>query len=869
MRLLDAVEQRFAVIGSEPSPSEQDSQSLTAGHANLAEEFQSGQQVEVPSRYRVAGLHARGGLGSVYIADDLVLNRRVAIKIPRRGRYSFEATQRFEREARITSRLDHPGIVPVYSMASQNAGRPFYVMRFVEGRTLAETVSELHGPETPSSVSSDSKSLFESDRFRHVLQQFVTVCNITAFAHQKKVIHRDIKPANILLGQFGEVLLLDWGLARRIDETDDCDVRAEASGEAQSTFGPMGDNSRQCGDARNSNRSPSGFPEDADSSPTRTGQMLGTPAFASPEQLLGRTGEIDHRSDIYSLGATLLALLTGKLSFEATGFNGFLHRIANGAPISAHEFDPMVPAGLEAVCRKAMALRPSERYAGVRDLTADLERWLAGEAVSVFHDPLHVRAARFARKKPRLAASLTASLCVALVFGLVGASLLGRKNQELLTTNSKLSVAISESQSANTAALAALRSMFDDVIARKFSERAELSESDLRFLESILPQYEAFALLKGDSLQSQEIQAEGVLRTGQILHTLSQQEEARRHFEKAVQLYEKLVTRSQSANIRDGLIDALSHITMMHHEYGDLDALSKTARQGIALVAAARRDRPETITERTELLDIRLHQELGYLQETRKQHREAIETNLHSVEVLQRLLARSPELEYRTSLARNYRSLGEMSRQLGQKKDMQTYSELAVRTAREVLALDPESRRNHIEFGWTLYDASFVQEEVSGAAAAEPLLTEAIEFIKGLRERYPLVGDYRGLEATLLSRRAALREQLPDRSAEAITDLQVCITLFEPQLSSPGTFQNARPVLRAFNRLLRIHRNSGNTVDVVATADRAAQFSLAYLARYPQLASDSELRDLFEQFASETEQTDPTSATRLRAAIRH
>ena len=192
IRALEAVESRFGVIRNDQDRSQEESSERSSPELQ--------ERVLIPSEYRIERLHASGGLGSVYLARDPVLNRRVAIKFPRWQRLTAEQAARFEREARVTGRLDHPGIIPVHAMRSDNADRPCYVMRFVDGETLQSRIRKLHA-EGPAKKSA---AFFEAPEFRQLVQNLVAVCNIAAYAHEQGVIHRDIKPANIILGLLGK-----------------------------------------------------------------------------------------------------------------------------------------------------------------------------------------------------------------------------------------------------------------------------------------------------------------------------------------------------------------------------------------------------------------------------------------------------------------------------------------------------------------------------------------------------------------------------------------------------------------------------------------------------------------------------------------
>ena len=192
---------------------------------------------------------------------------------------------------------------------------------------------------------------------RKLLRRFLDVCNAIDYAHSRGVIHRDIKPANIILGQHGETLVVDWGLAKAIG-------RADPSVGEQTIA-----------------------PSSSGSSETLPGSALGTPAYMSPEQAAGDLDRLGPRSDVYSLGATLYCLLTGRPPFEGDGVGEILRRVQAGDFRPPREVDPALDKRLEAVCPKAMATKPEDRYAGCRGLADDVERWMADEPVTAYPEP--------------------------------------------------------------------------------------------------------------------------------------------------------------------------------------------------------------------------------------------------------------------------------------------------------------------------------------------------------------------------------------------------------------------------------------------------------------------------------------------------
>lgn len=357
-------------------------------------------------RFRILRPHAEGGLGKVSVARDEELRREVALKeIKDRHADSPESRDRFLREATITGGLEHPGIVPVYGLGHHDDGRPWYAMRFIQGDSLQEAIRRYHkGRQSTASGEPESSrdSGFGSSQpepcrersapllwlsnlrywlstrpatgaraleLRQMLQRFVAVCNAVAYAHSRGVLHRDLKPANVMLGKYGETLVVDWGLAKQVGTS--ADVAADEPPLPESISG---------------------------SGETVAGTALGTPQYMSPEQAAGRLDLLGPATDVYSLGATLYCLLTGRAPFLKEEAGEVLRKVQKGDFLRPRQVRRDVPPALEAVCLKAMALKPVDRYATPHQLAEDLERWLADEPVLAFREPWSLRAGRWLRR---------------------------------------------------------------------------------------------------------------------------------------------------------------------------------------------------------------------------------------------------------------------------------------------------------------------------------------------------------------------------------------------------------------------------------------------------------------------------------------
>jgi serine/threonine-protein kinase len=306
--------------------------------------------VEVPdlggTPYDAVDIIGRGGMGVVFRVHDRELRRDVALKVLSAREVSDEARVRMLDEARILAQLEHPGIVPVHDVGVLPDGRVFYTMKLVRGNRLDDYASDVRD-------------------IGDLLRVFMRTCEAVAFAHSQCVVHRDLKPSNVMVGAFGEVLVLDWGVAKLLGRESETNV-AGAAPEPVAIPGGRAD--------------------------TATGAILGTPGFMAPEQARGDSARVDRRSDVYALGAMLQQMLESSRA----------HR---------------VPRRLRAICTKATALDPAGRYPDAASLSADVQRFADGQSVSAYEEPWPERARRVASKH-RIAITLVVAYLVmrALIF---------------------------------------------------------------------------------------------------------------------------------------------------------------------------------------------------------------------------------------------------------------------------------------------------------------------------------------------------------------------------------------------------------------------------------------------------------------------
>jgi len=313
------------------------------------------------TKYRVSSELARGGMGTVYLAEDTELSRQVAIKVLNSPDVTSDLRERMIREARIIARLEHPGIVPVHDFGELPDGRLFYAMKRVRGDRLDRWMAA-------------GRDITER------LAVFLRVCEAVAFAHAHGVVHRDLKPENVMVGEFGEVLVLDWGVAKILRQRE-----LVTASEADTLMLPG---------HRSNHR-----PDDAIDN-TSDGTIIGTRHYMSPEQARGEIDRLGERADVYSLGAVLYFLLT------------------NQSPTSARPraANPKVSKPAEAICLKAMSPEANARYATAAELSRDVGRLLDAEPVAAYRESVFEKAGRWAGKNRFLILLVLAYLAMRIIF---------------------------------------------------------------------------------------------------------------------------------------------------------------------------------------------------------------------------------------------------------------------------------------------------------------------------------------------------------------------------------------------------------------------------------------------------------------------
>ncbi len=763
-------------------------------------------------RYRAVRPPARGGLGEVFVGEDGELNRPVALKRIR-DCYAYEPAhrRRFLREAEITARLQHPGIVPVYGLTWDEQGRPCYAMRFIEGESLQDALQRFHEGAGPS-----HRGGFAGVEFRQLLQRFVAVCNAVAYAHSRGIVHRDLKPANVMLGRYAETLVVDWGLARPVERTE----AERASGEE--SLAPANDLG----------------PEQ-----TAAGHALGTPAYMSPEQAAGAWDELGPPADIFSLGATLYAILTGQPPYAGSAYVA-LGRAKRRDLAPPRRLKPGLPPALEAVCLRAMAREPRDRYPTALELAAEVERWLADEPVTAYPEPLPDRARRWVKRHRPLVTGAAAALLVGLVSLAVAATLLAGANVTIRTERDRALAARSRTR-------AALDAMTSIATGEAMAIQRALSKEQRTFLEGVLGYYEEFAAEPGEDRESRQRLAEAHHRLAMIHLRLGQSEKAVPLFRRAAELSEQLAAeypgapeyRQQQAlslcnlativgqlgrgpeseaafqraielqeNLaaeHPGVLSAHKELARSHNNLG-----AQLAGRGCWAEAEAAFRRAIAVRKRVadEFPDLPEHHQalamshgnLGLLLDELGKQPEAEAEYTTAIELYERLVGQSPEPAYRRELAMFHNNLGALLRTLHRlpaaERAQRRALELRERLAAEFLGV-PEYRE---ELAESFNNLGLLLDDLGKRPEAIGLFRRAVEQFERLAAEYRGLPAYRHGLATSLSNLATHLEDVPAKRAEAEAALRRAIELEE------ALARETSDVLRSATSLGGGYGNMGN-----------------------------------------------------------
>lgn len=688
-------------------------------------------------RFRILRPYARGGLGEVFVAEDQELHREVALKeIQSRQADNPESRARFLLEAEVTGGLEHPCIVPVYGLGAYPDGRPFYAMRFIRGDSLDDAIRRYHQKEGPTGE--------KAVEFRKLLDSFLDVCNAIEYAHSRGVVHRDLKPSNIMLGKFGETIVVDWGLAKPLGAVELT---------LQSEEHPL---------------KPSAISGTVE---TMAGAAVGTPQFMSPEQAIGRLEMLGPLSDIYSLGATLFAVLTGQPPFAVADVGEVLHRVQRGDFRRPRQIDVRVPPALEAICLKAMALKPPDRYTSARALADDIEHWLADEPVVAYREPLGPRLGRWARRHRSLVAGAAALLLTAVAALTVSTVLISREQARTLEARQRAE------ENFHTA-LRAVNDMLTEVAEEQLANEPRMEKKRRALLVKAKNYYEQFLDERGSDPNLRKETALAYQRLADISRLLGDNVTARTDYDRAIALLGPLIADTHGdPALRQVLAESYCYLGEVQRVTGKNAEAQEAYEQALDQQKRLAAEFPDRPAFRQDLA--RTHYNLGILFKDSQRPQLSEKAFGEAVLILKRLVADYPnEPTYQQHLARAYLNLGPVLRASGRPKEAETVYQQALRLQTGLVATDPLNPAFRYELAVTDNNLGFLLESMQRHAEATKVHHDAVRLLNELMVQFPSVPVYRKELANSQNNLAIVLARTGDKPA-AEQNWRQALTIFE------------------------------------------------------------------------------------------
>jgi serine/threonine-protein kinase len=759
------------------------------------------------TRFRRLREHARGGLGEVFVALDGQLNREVALKeIREQFADEVDARFRFLREAEITGKLEHPGVVPVYGLGAYADGRPYYAMRFIRGESMQDAITRFHRADENPRRDPGERSL----ALREMLSRFVAVCQAVGYAHARGVIHRDLKPANVMLGEYGETLVVDWGLARLFDRPD---------GERTVAERPI-----VTGGGTNE---------------TQMGAVVGTPAFMPPEQAYGQQDQMGPASDVFALGATLYCLLTGKAPYG--GYEALL-QAAMVEYVPARQRNGSVPAALAAVCDKAMAKQREDRYATARALAEEVQRWLADEPVQAYREPVVERMRRWGRRHRTLASVGVALLLAGMLALGVG---LWFVNAEKERTAAERNRAVEAEKAANAnlglaqenlkLAREAIDECYNVAYKDPLFQGPRMEKARNLLLRKTLRFYKNFRAQRPEDQVLQHEEALQWARVGTIECVLGRNDDGRQAYERARQLYQALVqTHPEVPEFQQDLASTHNNLGILLEGLGQRAAALTEYEQARSLRLKLVQALPELHAYQNELA--RTHHNLGGLLMDLGQRAAALTEYEQARSLRLKLVQAHPELpEYQQDLASTHDSLGNLLSTQGQRAEAVTEFRQARTLEQKLIAAHPELPAYQQSLAYTQNNLGKLLADLGQRAAAVKEFQQARTLLLKLVTAHPDLPVYQQDLASTHNNLGALLAAQGQR-AEALTEYQQARTLLlELVQAHPEVPAYQQHLARMQTNLGVLLEGLGRRAEAVKECKQARTLLLELVQAHPEL----------------------------------
>jgi eukaryotic-like serine/threonine-protein kinase len=766
-------------------------------------------------RFRLLRPHAQGGIGQVWVARDSELQRDVAVK-EIQPRYAGREDQRarFVLEAEITGSLEHPGIVPVYSLGRNAEGRPYYAMRFIRGESLLVALRRFHknfSDETagaaatdavagakaveteneekqdPSTKDAETKDAETKDankkasvrskwgiEFRQLIGRFLDVCDAIDYAHSRGVLHRDLKPANIMLGPYGETLVVDWGLAKKIGTAEPARPKEE------------GDFDPPAADAAAAVEAGGTLPEG-----TQQGTTIGTPAYMSPEQAQGLIDQLGPASDVYSLGASLYELITGKAPFHEKKLSAVIAKVIAGDFPPPRALDRTIPAPLEAICLKAMAKKPEDRYGSVRALAQDLEHWLADEPTGAYAESQFEKMTRWFRRHRAWTFAGAAALVLVSTVAVVAAFVTegARRGESTARVEAEANFGL-----AQDAVEEYLTNVSENTLLKE-QESVDIRSLRHDLLKSALTYYERFAAQRKDDPRLREQLAKAYFRVGQITREIGSPTQAMSAFRSALAIWRPLVEANPKVHeLAANLAECYLAMGKLESSEGNFPAALEVLSRSRTTVEQLVREKAEEPRYQSTLADC--YSQIGIALAKLGKANESLEIHEKARAIQQGLIKQYPEnLAYKMGLTENLNAIGYAHYK-------RPDNDAALKTFHEVRDIC-QALMQEMSYGrkpsWllnllalTLSNIGNIHKQSGEIEKALPFFDESIKYRSELADQHPSVTKYRAKLAVSYKEIAEL-EHDAHQDDKAIGSIKKAIAVYTDLVhSQPETvgFQN-------------------------------------------------------------------------------
>jgi serine/threonine protein kinase/Tfp pilus assembly protein PilF len=825
--------------GSKPSLSPR----MEGSHVVL--ERLSDGETETRERYTLTHLHAKGGMGRVWLARDGALGRQIALKELRPDQTGNSIVcSRFLYEARITAQLEHPGIIPVYELCEGKV--PYYTMRFVRGRTLSEAIRTYHKKRAAGKA--DSVELVG------LLTAFGDVCHAVAYAHSRGIIHRDLKGQNVVLGDYGEVMVLDWGLAKRIRPETNADsagsetgvqgtqalaeaapevTQAEAIEKAGVTIHGPSDDHRGSGPSASLSHSANGSadqqleralsagrragPESgAGPQGTMAGQLLGTPAYMAPEQAQAQHDKVDERTDVYGLGAILYEILTGRPPFVAPKTSEVIRKVCSEDPLPPRQILTAIAPELDAICVKALQKVPADRYSSASELAQEVQRYLADEPVKAYDEPWSRRVLRWSRRHMTLVSTAAGLLVMAAIALSISTALVSRERNE------------AEAQGKQARQAVHLLTRVADI---GFEEQLDPLQKD--FLEKALAYYEQFTIRATRDPAVRLEQGRAYQQMGDMQRKLGHYSESEQAYGKALAILGPLSSTNPVAfeaaqalaRTRTLLADLL---VRRGGDKSQAEPLYQQAREAQEVVAHTQGASAES--------QLRLGQTLksqGDLLRLDGKFTQAKITYDEAITLLEQAQASSRQGEGLNNLALAIDARGWIYRELGDVKKAEEDYRRAQGLLEKLVSEFPTVPRHREALARVYNSLGLIEESTGRLADAEKHLRAELPLVERLAKDFPDRPEHRREWArTLINLGDVLLAQGNTEAAEPVLRQAVAVNR-EIAAKYPEDVQIQLDLAKTHNNLGEFVRQRGDARQAIGAFQQARAVSEKLVKRFP------------------------------------